>query len=130
VSDADPAKKPAPAKKVVDPAHPEAKALTDAGIPIERLNTLVNSATTPIVHDAVTTGQNTVNQLAAQATAQQQAEAAIPNIAPPLDTEGLYSAEAMGPQFEQMLAELTTPQVPANPQLVSMTPPTGPTSGG
>lgn len=127
MSDADPAKKPA---ATVNPAHPEAKALTDAGIPIERLTSMVNNATTPIVHDAVTTGQNTVNQLAAQATAQQQAQASMPTFAPPLDTQGLYSAEAMGPQFEQMLAELTTPQVPGNPQLVSMTPPTGPSNGG
>lgn len=115
------------AKKVVDASHPEVKSLTDAGIGIDRLTELVNNATKPITHAAVSDATTaakaegtTLDQLA-QASAEQQtaantgANAGI--VIPPLDTLGLQQASELAPMFQQLLGNIVTPPVPANPNI-------------
>jgi len=116
---------------LIDKNHPHIKALTDAGIPIERLTQLVNASSTPIKHDAVSQ-QNLANEQTAAndaAAAQQMQQLGNAQFIPPLDTQGFQQASELGPMFAQMLAELVTPQVPNEPQFANLTPPTGPSNG-
>jgi hypothetical protein len=109
----------------IDEKHPHVKALTDAGIPIERLTALVNGSKSPITHESVTQQQEL--QTAANDSAAAQQLQALGNIQyiPPLDTQGFQQASELGPIFQQMLAGIVTPPVPNEPQFANLTPPTG-----
>jgi hypothetical protein len=98
--------------KQIDPTHPHVKALTDAGIPIDRLTQLVNNATKPIAHEAVSDATAAEDQAVANMTANQQSQSQIPNYIPPL-----YQEQALAPEFQQMLQNIVTPPVPNNPDI-------------
>jgi hypothetical protein len=108
----------------IDELHPHVKALTDAGIGIDRLTELVNGSKTPINHESITQ-QQAANALAAAQQAQQPQIGYIP----PLDTAGFQQASELAPMFQQMLASILTPPVPTEPNFANMTPPTGQNNG-
>ena len=115
----------------IDETHPHVKALTNAGIGIDRLTELVNGSPTAIKHESVSQ-QNLANeQVAANdaAAAQQLQQLGNVQYIPPLDTQGLQQAAELAPMFQQMLGQLVTPAVPNEPQFASLTPPTGPSNG-
>lgn len=105
-----------PQSVVVDANHPHVKALVKGGFSLDRLTKLIQGATNPITHEAVSKAQSVANQdiasNIANETAQQQAVSQIPNFIPPL-----YQSPSMAPIFQQMLQSIITPPVPDNPNI-------------
>ena len=95
----------------IDANHPHVKALTSAGIGIDRLTQLVNNASKPITHDAISNVPALANQMNEQSLAQ-QLQAMMPSVTPPL-----YEEQPSAPGFAQLLSGDTTPPVPPNPNI-------------
>ena len=112
----------------VDESHPHVQALNNAGISTDRVNSLVKNSPTPIKHESVSQ-QNEQTAANDQAEIKQlQSEVAQP-ITPPLDTQGYQQAADLPQAFSQMLAQLLTPPVPADPQLAITQPEPIPQNG-
>jgi hypothetical protein len=117
------ADEPAGEVQTLDAEHPHVKALTNAGISHGRLTQLVNSATTPIAHEAISKTQGmTPEQLAQVQTQANQAENTQLDdllMVPQLNTSGVTDANQLGQQFQQAMQQLVTPPIPANPQITN-----------
>ena len=119
------ADEPAGEVKTLDANHPHVKALTNAGIGIDRLTQLVNSAVKPIAHEAVSSATQAQQSAEQGQSLVQQLQALLPPQIPPLNTQTMTNEAEIPAMFQQALSQLVTPPVPTNPQEPQQTPAAG-----